>query len=305
MKIAIIGRTSWLLDAAKNLVSEDLTIALVASDKEEAHYACTLDDFRSFSTHINCPFVVGLKALKEQLEITSCDIAISVNWPSILNAGIIGQFRLGILNAHAGDLPKYRGNACPNWAILNGETEIGLTTHLMVSDKVDAGPIVMKRYFPVTEDTYIQDVYMWLDKNIPPMLAESALGLLKGELTPEKQPENDKSAVRCYPRRPIDSHIDWRNSAQDIHRLIRASSYPFSGAFSFTEHGDQVRIWRAELYDPVVKVYAVPGQILYDEKPNLVIACGDGALKLTEVSVNQERISNGKISKKFKNGRFV
>lgn len=71
----------------------------------------------------------------------------SLNYSSIISQKVIDLFPLGILNAHGGDLPKYRGNACQAWAILNGETKIGLCIHSMIGGEVDNGNIIDRKIF--------------------------------------------------------------------------------------------------------------------------------------------------------------
>ena len=93
-------------------------------------------------------------------------MAISVNWPNLLTPEVLDLFPDGVWNAHAGDLPRYRGNAAPNWAILSGEDAVILTIHRM-SAGLDEGPILAQRSFPLDETTYISDVYAFLDEAVP------------------------------------------------------------------------------------------------------------------------------------------
>jgi methionyl-tRNA formyltransferase len=204
----------------------------------------------------------------------------------VLGEDVIGSFPLGVVNAHAGDLPRYRGNACPNWAILNGEKRIGLCVHMMTPDEVDAGPVVARDYLPVDDETYIGDVYEWLDKRIPLLLSESVSALLQGSATPVPQPSNPQAGLRCYPRKPEDARIVWREPASAILRLIRASSRPFEGAFAQTADARRVTIWRASAFVHAGPFCAVPGQIMLRTPQGPVIACGDGGILLTSFELD-------------------
>ena len=75
------------------------------------------------------------------------DIGLTANFPLIFDKKIIDTFAHGIINAHGGDLPRYRGNACQAWAILNGEKEIALSAHLVEAENVDCGRIIKKLFF--------------------------------------------------------------------------------------------------------------------------------------------------------------
>ena len=120
MKFSIIGRTSYLYDTAKLMISKGHELVLVATRKAAPEYTRTQEDFEELAKSCGAIFINTPK-LKENLDkMVGCDaeIALSMNWINVLDDMIISLFPLGILNAHPGMLPRYRGNACPNWAIL-------------------------------------------------------------------------------------------------------------------------------------------------------------------------------------------
>lgn len=217
------------------------------------------------------------------LNFTHSDIAISVNWPTLIKEPLLSTFKHGILNAHAGDLPRYRGNAVANWAILNGESQIGLTIHRMVAE-LDAGPIYLKSYFPLSDQLYIGDVYAWIERETPELFARTLDSLQSESISPQDQMNTGIIPLRVFPRKPEDSRIDWSQSSDQIHRLIRASSRPFSGAYAMTENSEPVTIWRAECFTPPNEFLAIPGQVCFAERDDPVIACGSGMIRLTEVT---------------------
>lgn len=289
MRIAVLGRTRWLVDAADALRAEGHEIVAVATARAEPFYRCGPEDFSALAARCGADDlgVVSLSdpAVRDRLRRSGADVAVSINWPVIVGAETIGVFPHGVVNAHCGDLPRYRGNACPNWAILNGEARIGLCAHMMEPGELDSGAILLRDYFPVTEETYIGDVYGWLDRRIPSILAEAISGLARGEITPVPQPTDPSLALRCYPRRPEDGRIDWSRPVEAVHRLVRASSRPFAGAFAHLEDGRRATIWRATPYCHPVPFCAVPGQVLLRHRDDPVVACGDGALLLQEIEI--------------------
>lgn len=287
-RVAVLGRTRWLLDAASSIAERGHQIAIVWTSKPETFYGVDEESFRRLAADVGARFETGhigsRSNLIETLTESDCELAVSVNWPSVLPADVLNVFPKGILNAHAGDLPRYRGNACPNWAILNGEEAIGLCIHLMAAE-LDAGPIVLRDTLSIGNNTYITDVYEWLDKQIPQMLADAVDGLVSGRLVPQPQPDDPSLSLRCYPRRPEDSKIDWSWQRQHLLRVIRASSRPFEGAFTTLEGQRKVVIWRAEPEDPPGSFCAVPGQICFRAGEDPIVAAGDGMIRLTEVDV--------------------
>ena len=298
MKIAILGRTRWLIDAADACAVAGHSIVAVATARSESFYKCGSDDFSLLASRTGADYLgevlLNRTEVQVQLAAAGADIALSINWPTIVGAEVINLFPHGIVNAHCGDLPRYRGNACPNWAILNGDQHIGVCAHKMVPDAVDAGPILLKDYLPVTANTYIGDVYAWLDGRIPSLLSEAINVLTKGTVIPAPQPADPALALRCYPRRPEDGQIDWRLDVNFLHRLVRASSRPFGGAFTHIADGRWLKIWRASPFINQNPYFAVPGQLLGQEDGDPVIACGVGALRLEEFEINGMQLHDAK-----------
>ena len=289
MKIALIGRTKWLIDAGKLLHKQGHEIVLVVTTHAESFYGTEEKDFSDFAKYVDAEFYKNIQLNSDDglscIRKSDAEIGVSVNWPSMLGKKVCEAFPHGILNAHAGDLPRYRGNACPNWAILNGEPHVGLCIHVMQYDKLDSGPVVCRDNFALNEDTYIGDVYKWLDHKIPELFLNAVDGLEKGNVNPEPQSDDPSLSLRCYPRRPEDSKIDWHQSSDQIHRLIRASSHPFSGAYTTLEGKERVTIWQAKPYSSPELFCAIPGQVMHIVDGDPVIACGSNALCLIEFSL--------------------
>ncbi len=292
MRVAIVGRTNVLLAAAERVTDAGHTISAVVTCKPEKHYDAGVDHFKKLANDQNCAFA-EIASLNSSDSIsflngTKSDIAISVNWPKLIGTDARSEFRLGILNAHAGDLPLYRGNATPNWAILNGETRIGLCIHQM-TDTLDAGDVLIRQLFDLTEETYISDVYDWIRAVTPEMFVSAINGLANQTISPTPQDQNPAKSLRCYPRLPEDGLIDWTAPRTMVHRIIRASSHPFHGAYSFL-NGRKVTIWRASSLE-TAPFLSVPGHICERDGIFPIIACHDGMLRLEEVSID-EGVSN-------------
>lgn len=281
MKVGIIGRTDLLLRAAKNLASNGHEIVFVYTCKAEEYYSIKETDFEAFANQQNCKFYNDLDISNNisELKHFNADVCISVNWLNLLTDKVFSIFPYGILNAHAGDLPRYRGNACPNWAILNHEQQIGLTVH-QVDSGLDSGPYILKKFLDITEDTYVGEIYQWLEDTIPQAFAEAIDLLGVREFTPQ---DPNVRTLRVYPRKPEDSRIDWTASSRDVHALVRASSSPFPGAFCFLDATNQmIRIHQSRIHVPEFDFCAMPGQVCFSHKGNPVIATGDGMLELLD-----------------------
>jgi len=287
MRIAIIGRTEILFDTAELFTAAGYDIACILTAKEAPEYTRTAEDFKRLSERTNAAFMQGSRIAEYQdfLQRSEADIAVSMNYTGIVPQSIIDLFPLGILNAHGGDLPRYRGNACQAWAILNGEERIGLCIHKMISDELDSGDIIAREYFPVDHTTKITQVWEWLSRRTPELMLEAVTKLVDSpSFILECQSKDPKDALRCYPRKPEDGRINWHQSALDILRLINASNVPYAGAFCDYE-GEKLIIWDAELVDDDEVFCAVSGQVTRIGGDFIEVACGQGKLRLLQVEI--------------------
>src|SRR3954464_12292154 len=114
---------------------------LIATAPAAPEYDVVERDFERLAGELGCPYFCDTRLdgpdRLELLQRAGADVAISVNWPTVIGSAARSPFAHGVLNAHAGDLPRYRGNACPNWAILQGEDRVVVTVHVM-ADELDA-----------------------------------------------------------------------------------------------------------------------------------------------------------------------
>lgn len=296
MKIAIIGRSELLYNTASHLIELGYEIPLIITAKEAPEYKITSEDYREFAEKIGAKFIktarINRKEIIEQIKfLGTIDIAVSINFSGIIAEEVINLFPLGILNAHGGDLPRYRGNACQAWAILNKEEKIGLCIHQMIGGELDSGDILSRKYLPINIDTRIGEVYDWMYQTIPLLMVDAIEELsINSIFFLEKQSKDPKDTLRTYPRNPSDGKIDWKSSNEDIIRLINASSEPFSGAFCNYE-GEKLIIWRAFIYEDTEIYYAAQGQVASINKTDkyIVVITGLGKIKITEIEYKGER----------------
>ena len=303
MKIAIIGRSEYLYETVKLLLKNKFIIPIIITSKEAPEYKKTLKDFKKLAKKINARFIYSKDIHKNINEIKSenCKIAISCNHTSVISKKIIDLFPLGILNAHGGDLPKYRGNACQAWAILNGEKKIGLCVHSMLGGQLDSGKIISREYMNININTKITDCIDWMSDQIPNLFLKSIRKLKKNKnFFLKKNHNKHKSAFRCYPRIPEDGKINWSRSNNEILRVINASNKPYSGAYCFYKNKKLI-VWDAELFDDNEKYLSECGQISAIQKNSIIVITGNGKLKIKKIEY-QRYI--GEPTKKIKSIRF-
>lgn len=295
MRIAALGRTRMLYDTIRSLADRGHTIPLIATCPASPESGIRERDFAALAAEqgavyfearsLNSAEAVG------RLLASGAELAVSVNWLTLIGPAACGAFPGGILNAHAGDLPRYRGNAPVAWAILNGEDQIGVTIHQMDPHELDAGSIIVKRFLPLTPTTLIGDVFSALDRLVPALFLEAVTGLSDDTIRPQPQ---TGEPLRCYPRHPEDGRLVWELPAEFLGRLVRASSEPFPGAFA-EYRGQRFTVWRARAEPWQVPSLAVPGQVVFrDPGGEVGIATGDGVLMLHLVELEDSgRVAPG------------
>lgn len=222
------------------------------------------------------------------MRAAAADIAVSINYTGVVPQSVIDLFRLGVLNAHGGDLPRYRGNACQAWAILNGEERIGLCIHKMIGGELDSGDIIARDYLPIDHRTKVTQAWDWMARRVPILMVEAVEQLANDlDYILERQSKDPKAALRCYPRKPEDGRIDWNKPALDVLRLVNASNKPHAGAFCEFD-GDKLIIWDAEPVEDGEIFCAVPGQITKIGDGFVEVACASGKLKLLVVEFQEQ-----------------
>lgn len=286
MRFAVLGRTEMLLSAAEEAVRAGHEPVIVATCPAAPEYQAKEDDFARFAKAQRCPFILTRTLSTERhlnmLRASGAAVAISMNWMTLLRRPVLDVFPHGVINAHAGDLPRYRGNACPNWAILNGERRIGICLHRM-DEGLDTGDIFLRRRIAISDTTYIGDIYAALRVIIPQMFVELLNRLERGTARARPQSKDPSRSLRCFPRLPRDGLIDWNRTADDIGKLVRASSEPFSGAYTHLD-GKRLTVWRAAPTRIGYPYLGLPGHVVeIASDGSVVVLCGQGALRITLV----------------------
>ena len=280
-----IGRSGYLFKSIEFLADKGYNfIAIVTQDAYDEYYIKS-DDFKKLASRLGAAFLTT-KNLYDPLLIrlikeNQIEAAISANWKYTIPKNFLDLFNKGILNFHLGNLPNYKGNATVNWSIINGEKYIYANIHKM-DTVLDAGDILSRKKIPITNQTYVSDI-MAKAENAAPLLYLDALKNIY-TIPNYYKIKGTVEGVRCYPRIPEDSQINWEDSMEAISRLVRASSYPYNGAYSYL-NGEKVKIWKAKPSRSSIKYMAIPGQVLELNKTTgtILVACKKGLLEVEEI----------------------
>jgi methionyl-tRNA formyltransferase len=211
----------------------------------------------------------GAEALAE-LRALEPELILSFYYRSLLPSAVLALPRLGAFNMHGSLLPKYRGRAPVNWAVLHGETETGATLHVM-TPRADAGDIVDQEAVPIGPDDTAAEVQARVRDAAVVVLARQLDPLLRGDAP--RRPQDPALVTTFGRRRPEDGAFDWSWPAARIHNLVRAVTHPYPGATTMLA-GRTVHVWSTN-NGRWGSNGARPGELrLIDDR--LYVACGDG-----------------------------
>ncbi len=201
----------------------------------------------------------------------------------ILPSAILSLPPLGCINVHGSLLPKYRGAGPIQWAIINGETETGITTMLM-DEGMDTGSILLQEVIPITPDDTAGTLSPRLAELGGRLLVKTIAQLKAGTLVP--RPQDSSRATLAPLLKKEDGAIDWALPAADLANRVRGLS-PWPGTYTTLTGGDRWTIWRAlALPGPVIKP---PGMVVAVTSEAIHVATGKGVLAVTELQPANSR----------------
>jgi len=195
------------------------------------------------------------------------DAGVVAAYGLILPPAVVHGPRLGCFNVHASLLPRWRGAAPIQRAILAGDTETGVTI-MQVDDGLDTGPTVLAGRVPITPDTTAADLHDSLAALGAKMMVEALAGIADGTLVPV--PQTEEGATYASKLQRDEGRLDWSRPAEELHRAVRALN-PWPGVW-FEHDGQRIKVLAAEIDGQSGE----PGTVLDDR---MTIASGDGALR--------------------------
>lgn len=225
------------------------------------------------------------------------DLIVVVAYGKILPKAVLDIPPLGCLNVHASILPKYRGAAPINWAIMNGEKETGVTTMLMDAG-MDTGRMFLTQRIEIKDDDTADSLHDKLKEIGADLLIKTICGIESGTIRPI--PQDDLQATYAPMLKKEDGRIDWTIGAEEIRNLIRGLN-PWPGAYTRWE-GRNIKIFKGERGDGQGAGGRVePGTIINVSADGICVATGKGTLLITELQMeNKNRMSASEFIRGYK-----
>jgi UDP-4-amino-4-deoxy-L-arabinose formyltransferase/UDP-glucuronic acid dehydrogenase (UDP-4-keto-hexauronic acid decarboxylating) len=237
---------------------------------------------KDFGLRVYAPAQINDPEWVQVIRACEPEILFSFYYRKLVSAKILEIPSRGCYNLHGSLLPRLRGRSPTNWAILLGEKKTGVTLHEMVV-KADAGVIVGQKEVEIAEDDDARAVLMKQVEATRALLAEVYPLLVQGRAPTIVQDESLVTKFRG--RRPEDGEIDWQQSAESIHNLVRAVAYPWPGAFS-TLRGQKCMVWRTRRYrGPLPASMPKPGTAMGATELGVLVACGAGCVEVLRAQV--------------------
>ncbi|MEE1304618.1 MAG: methionyl-tRNA formyltransferase [Agathobacter sp.] len=218
----------------------------------------------------------------EYLRKFDADIFVVAAFGQILPKSILDMPKYGCVNIHASLLPKYRGAAPIQWAVINGDEVTGVTTMLM-NEGIDTGDMIAKKQVRLAEDETGGSLFDRLAETGAELIVETMKMLEEG--TAEFTPQNSEEATHTSMISKELGSIDWSKPAAEIERLIRGLN-PWPSAYTRL-NGKTFKIWKAQVAEGSSS--DKPGTIIKIGKNELLVQTGEGALSLTEVQLEGKK----------------
>lgn len=225
--------------------------------------------------------------------------------PELIVVAAFGQFlskeilelpKYGCINVHASLLPKYRGAAPIQYAIIKGEKESGVTI-MQMDIGMDTGAMLDKVVVPIEENTTMGELHDALREQGAALLLQVIDKIATGTAVAEPQ-DNEQATYATLLDRSME-HIDWSKTAQEVHNLIRGFN-PAPSTFTKLPNGKSLKIWGSKMTDK--NSAAAAGTVIETGKHSFFVACGEGVLEITEVQPESKKRMPAQV---FLNGRGV
>jgi methionyl-tRNA formyltransferase len=221
-------------------------------------------------------------AIRAAFEDLQADVAVVAAYGLILPQEILDAPKYGCINIHASLLPRWRGAAPIQRAILAGDTKTGICIMQMEAG-LDTGPVLMKSEVPITDTTTASQLHDLLAEQGAKLIVET-LDKIAAGTPPQPQPQSESGTTYASMLTKEDGRIDWTKPAQDIERQLRALT-PWPGVWCML--GDQrIKVLEATVVDGKGE----PGQIL---DRHMIVACGQGALRLDKIQPQDRKPMDG------------
>ena len=300
MRIVFLGTPEFAVPSLKRVLEDGYTVAAVVTQPDRPvgrKQVLTPSPVKAFAAEKKIPVFQYEKIRKEgvgDLRALAPDLMITCAFGQILSQEILDIPKFGVVNVHASLLPKYRGSAPIQWAVINGEKKTGITI-MQTEAGIDTGSILLQKELEIGANETAGELSERLSLLGADAIGEALPVIAGGAAVWIEQDEERATHVKMLVKE--DGKMDFTRSAEEVRNLVRGVN-PWPGAY-FEYDGETVKVWEVE----TVCAAGTPGEVLpAKRKGELLIACGDGAVSVLSIQpAGKRRMS----AKEFSAGRPI
>lgn len=282
MRIAFLGTPDFALPSLQMLIDEghDIVVFTQPDKPKGRKQELTPPPVKVLAQQNGIEVFQPVKISSEEgqklLKDAAPELMVTAAWGQLLSAANLSVPKYGCINVHGSLLPKYRGAAPIQRAIIDGEKVTGVTT-MLTDVGLDSGDILLKKELAIGENETAGELFDRMAVEGARLLKETIDGLIGGSIKPV--PQDEALATKCRMIKKEDGKIDFTLSSQRIHDLVRGTD-PWPGAFALVD-GEVLKIWETRMCDMAA---GKPGEVLVaNDKQGLFVSTGDGAIEITSL----------------------
>lgn len=286
MRIVFCGTPSFAVPTLKHLLTQphiEIVGVITQPDRargrgQEVSFSAVKEGALAARVAVHQPEKIGGPETDTLLRKLAPDGVVIIAYGQIIPARLLPIPKLGWINLHASLLPKYRGAAPINWAIVNGEMRTGVTT-MRIDAGMDTGDMLLQREIEIASNETAPELAARLSEVGAPLMLETLHGLAAGTIAPK--PQNHAEASYAPMLRKEDGRIDWKQPATEIYNRMRGFA-PWPGAYT-TFRGQTCHVWgepaskEKGAASPSGSGETAPGT-LFSQRNELLVRCGDATL---------------------------
>lgn len=289
MKVIFMGTPDFAVGTLEAIIEagHEVTLVVTQPDKPKGRGKnMQFPPVKECAVAHNIPVYQPLKIREQEsldyLNNYEADLIVVVAFGQILPKALLEKPKFGCINVHASLLPKYRGAAPIQWAVIDGEEKSGVTI-MQMDEGLDTGDMISKTELVLDKEETGGSLFDKLAAEGAALCVKTMKSIEEGTATFEKQKDEESTYAKMLHKQL--GNIDWNNSADAIERLIRGLN-PWPSAYTHL-HGKTMKIWRAEVADGV-EGYE-PGQVCMKKAGQFQVQTGEGSLLLKEVQLEGKK----------------
>lgn len=286
-KIILAGSVNSSLVTLKKLIQHKCNLCgVLALEPMSANNVSGYVNLKKVADKYNIPCLyfksINEKHVIKYVSEVQPDLLFVIGLSQLVREPLISIAKIGNIGFHPTMLPEGRGRGAIAWMILGKAN--GAATFFLLDKGMDSGPIIGQKKFEISNKDYASDIIEKIKDSMSDLLDDLLPKIKVGII--QAVPQEHSKATFLGRRKPEDGKIDWTQSADSIHRLIRATSHPLPGAFTIYE--DNIIIIQHATIEVYRRYFGVPGRILEIVDKNILVACNEGAIWIDEYNCDKD-----------------